>query len=115
VSEIAKNNGVVSNEKYSFYDAAGNVIKDSSVSAAGVNLRTYEYYLDKVSTVENPNFGVSYAGPGNKNSLKKITIKSPTNVVTVSNYAVPEFDAQGRVVKQAYSTGTTNAEFSYSY
>ena len=115
LSDITKNNGVVTSEKYYMYDNLGNLSGDSSITSAGTTTKIYEYYNDKISTIENSNLGVSYNGVGNKNSQKKLTVKNPSNIITVYNYSIPEMDAQGRVTKQSYTSGGNTIQYTYSY
>jgi len=113
--ETTKTNGVLTFQKYHEYDIAGNNLKDSVVQANGVTIRTYEYYTDIISTITNINIGDYYDGVGNKNCVKKQTSKSPLNVITITTYTVPELDAQGRVIKQSYTSGTTTTDYLYTY
>lgn len=115
LSEITKNSGVITFEKYHFYDNAGNNIKDSVLQISGTTIRTYEYYTDKNSTVTNNNYGDNYHGISSKNYTKKLTVKSPLNVITITDYSVPELDAKGRVVKQSYTSGGNTTDYLYTY
>ncbi|MEO5945267.1 MAG: hypothetical protein ABIP79_00510 [Chitinophagaceae bacterium] len=115
LSDITKNNGVITSEKYYMYDNLGNLSGDSSITSAGTTTKTYEYYSDKISTIENSNLGASYNGVGNKNSQKKLTVKNPSNIITVYDYSVPEMDAQGRVTKQSYTEGFNTISSAYTY
>ncbi len=115
LSDITKNNGATTYQKYYMYDNLGNLSADSTLTTNGITLRTYEYYTDKISTIENINSGVNYSGTGNKNCQKKVTAKSPSNVITTYDYSVPEIDAQGRVTKQSYTVGSTTTTNAFTY
>ncbi len=115
LTEITNTNGIINREQYYGYDNAGNRITDSLVQTTGTTIRTYEYYTDKISTLSNINFGDYYDGAGNPNSLKKETAKSSGNVITTVNFSIPEMDAQGRVIKQSYTTGGTTIDYLITY
>jgi len=115
VLEITKNIGVKTFEVHHFYDNTGNNIKDSVLHVNGTTIRTYEYYTDKISTITNSNYGTKYDGVSSKNSLKKVTVKSPLNVITITDYSVPELDAKGKVIKQSYTSGGKIFDYLYSY
>ena len=115
VSEITKSSGVITSENYYKYDNIGNVSTDSIIATNGTTIRTNEYYTDKISTTENSNIGAASSGMGNKNCRKKQTTKSPSNIITIIDYSIPEIDAQGRVTKQTYTSGGSTYSLGYSY
>lgn len=115
LSDITKNNGVTTDQKYYMYDNLGNLSADSTIATNGITIRTYEHYTDKISTTENSNFGADYIGASNKNSLKKLTLKNPANIITTYDYSIPEMDAQGRVTKQSYTSGGNTIQYTYTY
>lgn len=115
LSDITKSNGVITREKYYMYDNLGNVSADSTIATNGTTIFTYEYYTDKISTTENSNIGANDSGMGNKNCRKKQITKSPSNIITITDYAIPEIDAQGRVTKVSYTTGGNTYSWVYSY
>jgi hypothetical protein len=95
-----------------FYYLNGNRIKDSSSSG---NITLYEYYTDKVSTIEdNPNVGRLYMAKGNKNCKKKETYIAPFGVISVTDYTY-EFDASGRVTRFIYSGTSSNGSVYFGY
>ena len=115
LTQITNNNGTIDRQEYYTYDNAGNRITDSLIQVSGTTIRTYEYYTDKISTISNINFGDYADGAGNKNCLKKVTSKSPLNVLTATTYSIPEMDAQARVTKQSYTTGGATTDYLYTY
>lgn len=71
-----------------------NIIKQDNI--------TFEYYLDKTSTIRNMNRGINFYGKDSKNLVKseKFTSTDPNGVTTTSEYTYTyEFDSKNRVVK----------------
>ena len=115
LSVITKASGVVTYQNYHTYDNNGNNIKDSIIQSNGTSIRLYEYYADKISTITNSNFGTYYDGADSKNYQKKLTYTSPSNNITTYDYSLPELDAQGRVIKQSYTSGGKTMDYLYTY
>jgi hypothetical protein len=70
----------------------GNIIKQDN--------STFEYYLDKTSTIRNVNRGINFYGKDSKNLVKSVknTSIDPTLGSGISEYTY-EFDSKNRVIK----------------
>ncbi|CAN5505070.1 hypothetical protein BH11BAC3_BH11BAC3_32410 [soil metagenome] len=114
-SQVTKDKGLVTSANYFEYDHSGNRIKDSLVTINGAYINTYDYYLDKISTTEQINFGRSIFGTGNKNCLKRIILKDIQGNTTVSTYSVPQTDAAGRIstTEFDYNGSVVTTTFTY--
>jgi len=107
--------GATQYEIFFFYDN-GNLVKDS-MSSFGVfnSKREYEYYLDKISTLElNPNFGMAYLPTMSKNCKKRTVSTDNLGNISISEYSY-EFDSMGRVSKLFLNTPSSTGTLYYSY
>lgn len=98
----------------------GNLVKDSTFSANGSPnySRTYEYYTDKISTIEYSHKGMNFwSGYQSKNVLKKeIDYNDVTSAVTsIRNFQLPELDAMNRVKKTSYQNNGAGAFTTVGY
>lgn len=59
----------------------------------------FEYYTDKISTVNPANYGATFMGPRSKNLIRKKTMRQ-----IISDYTY-EFDSQDRVIKETSANG----------
>ncbi|HEX2935655.1 MAG TPA: hypothetical protein VHO72_09915 [Bacteroidales bacterium] len=59
----------------------------------------FEYYTDKVSTVNPANYGATFMGPSSKNLIRKKTMRQ-----IIRDYTY-EFDSQNRVIKETSANG----------
>lgn len=73
-------------------------------------LTTYTYLTDKISTIENENFGKLFLGKGSKNLINTISIVNAG--VTTLNY---EYDTKGRVKKQTGIPANSLYSAEYTY
>ena len=73
------------------------------------------YFEDKLNTIGNENFGLTWLGRSSHNLLKKTTHYSNSDT-TVINYLY-DFDAQNRVIRKQYQVGNGNIwlEGEYTY
>ncbi|UAY53549.1 hypothetical protein [Ferruginibacter albus] len=111
-------NSELDKSEYYVYDAAGNVIKDST---AGGQVITYEYYLDKTLGVDVSNlFNPFFASFKSLNLVKSKTTKdSYSDEVVISN-STYTFDANNRVETETQTitengnpAGTAIRRFTY--
>lgn len=70
------------------------VVKDENVIKH--DDKTYEYFLDKISTIRHINYGINFLGKDSKNLVKSEISSSNGNV---KNYSY-EFDSKNRVIKE---------------
>jgi hypothetical protein len=111
------NSGILSGITYYFY-SNGNLVKDSTVgpSAPGTwSGRTYEYYTDKYSTLENENRGQAHWGAGNKNAIKKITYITNGVPYGTQDYQTPEVVQLNRISKTGMTANGSGSPTIYNY
>lgn len=85
----------------------GDKTEDLNVEIKGDNIIkrediTFEYYLDKTSTIRNVNRGINFFGKDSKNLVKseKFTSTDSNGGTSISEYTYTyEFDSKNRVVK----------------
>ena len=115
VSAITVNNDEMTNQLYHKYDAAGNIMADSIFTGKVYTSRKIDYYTDKISTIENPNFGINFYGVANTNSPKQSSLKISTSTYTHVDFNIPETDSQGRIIKSVYTTQGSTYTIAYTY
>ncbi|MEO6818994.1 MAG: hypothetical protein ABI204_04665 [Ginsengibacter sp.] len=115
LSEIIENNDDTTYRVYHTYDAAGNLVADSTINGSILTKTKTDYYTDKISTTENPNSGINYFGLPNTNCVKQSSIKISSSTYIHSEFDVPETDTKGRITKSVYkSQGQTYTRL-YTY
>ena len=73
---------------------------------------TYEYYLDKINTIGNSNYGINFTGKESKNLVKtkkQTEIGQNGNTFTYEYSYVYEFDSKNRVIKSTRNTVSNGA------
>ena len=109
--------GILSNVTYYIY-SNGNLVKDSTVNPSQPGSwggRTYEYYTDKYSTLENGNRGQTHWGAGNKNAIKKVTYISNGVPYGTQDYQTPEVDQLNRISKTGMTANGSGNPTIYNY
>lgn len=105
-------NGIQDTTFY-FYDGdnvATMVTRYEENSIVTSDTTRFEYYTDKISTVEMTNLGFPFIGPRNKNLIKKTMRRYGTTEFTY------EFDSKDRVIKEtATSNGSVDHYVHYTY
>lgn len=115
LTEITVNGVETTYQLYHTYNADGNRIADSIVDGQISTTKKIDYYTDKLSTIENPNYGISMYGLPNKNCIKQSMLKVSTSTFIPTTYSIPETDAAGRITKSiAISQGVTYTSL-YTY
>jgi len=104
LTEITENGFDTTYQLYHTYSADGNRIADSIVNGQISTTKKITYYTDKISTVESPNYGINIYGVPNTNCQKQTSLKVSTSTIINTDYSIPETDAQGRVIKLAYTS-----------
>ena len=82
------------------------VLKSASTSSSTSN---YQFFTDKVNTIGNENYGISFKGKQNINPTKNITFSSGS---TEENYSY-EYDNKGRITKQIWDNGACYCVYTY--
>jgi len=114
-SFVTVTNGEIKYQNFYTYNSDGNCIKDSIVNGSISSTRKYDYYTGKISTVENPTYGISMYGLPNKNCIKQSSLKVSTSSIINTDYSIPETDAQGRITKSIYTHQGDTYTNSYTY
>lgn len=115
LTEITENGVENTYQLYHTYNPDGNRIADSIVNGQISTTKKFTYYTDKISTVENPNYGFSMYGLPNKNCPKQTSLKVSTSNYKNTDYNMPEADAQGRITKQTYTSQGVTYTNLYTY
>ncbi len=116
-------NGFIVNQDYAItdYNTVEQVINDNKnilqISGKGFSYgggefdinTNYDYYLDKISSIGNKNFGRSYLGKSSENLLKKETQNGETTTYTYL------YDAQQRVIQKTSIKLSVVKTTSYTY
>ncbi len=112
IKTVVIENGIQDTTFY-FYDGdnvATMVTRYEENSIVTSDTTRFEYYTDKISTVEMANLGFPFIGPRNKNIIKKTKRRYGTTDFTY------EFDSKNRVIKEtATSNGSVNHYVHYTY
>ncbi|MEO5943781.1 MAG: hypothetical protein ABIP30_05175 [Ferruginibacter sp.] len=115
LTEINENNNDTTYQLYHTYNAAGNLIADSIINGSITTTKKIEYYTDKISTIENPNSGISFYGIPGTNCPKQSSVKLSTSNYTHTDFNIPETDAMGRITKSVYTSQGETYTSLYTY
>jgi hypothetical protein len=123
--QITKSYTSGKNDTINFYYSPSGFLKyknkDEIVEVVDGNLvkqgnTTYEYYLDKINTIGNSNYGINFTGKESKNLVKtekQTEIGQNGNTFTYEYSYVYEFDSKNRVIKSTRNT-VSNGASTYS-
>jgi len=115
LTEITENGFETTYQLYHTYNADGNKIADSIVNGQISTTKKIDYYTDKISTVENLNYGIRFYGMPVKNCPKKSSLKLSTSNYVSTDYSIPETDTLGRITKYTHTSQGVTYTYVYTY